>query len=146
MSARRRVLDDIARVATGAAGVLQGAGREAEMLMRQRLERAGVRLLQARVEQLQPPTVGGEAWRLQLAGAGELAARQVVLAAGAGCRSLWPELPTSLSAGPAIDDGPQLPASAMTAHAEEPAELVELAGAEGGTDSHPELRGGVALD
>lgn len=39
MSARRRVLDDIARVATGAAGVLQGAGREAEMLMRQRLER-----------------------------------------------------------------------------------------------------------
>ena len=39
MSARRRVLDDIARVATGAAGVLQGTGREAEMLMRQRLER-----------------------------------------------------------------------------------------------------------
>jgi len=60
------------------------------------LERAGVRLLQARVEQLQPPTGGGEAWRLHLAGAGELAARQVVLAAGAGCRALWPELPTGL--------------------------------------------------
>jgi glycine/D-amino acid oxidase-like deaminating enzyme len=48
------------------------------------LKRAGVRLLQARVEQLQPPTGGGEAWRLHLAGAGELAARQVVLAAGFG--------------------------------------------------------------
>jgi len=39
MSARRRLLDDLSRVATGAAGVLQGAGREAEMLFRQRLER-----------------------------------------------------------------------------------------------------------
>lgn len=38
MDARRRVLDDIAKVATSAAGLLQGAGREAETLLRQRLE------------------------------------------------------------------------------------------------------------
>jgi len=61
------------------------------------LDRAGVLWLQARVEQLRPPAVAGEPWQLGLAGVGEpLAARQVVLAAGAGCRSLWPELPTSL--------------------------------------------------
>ncbi|HZD25659.1 MAG TPA: accessory factor UbiK family protein [Alphaproteobacteria bacterium] len=35
----RRMLDDIARLATSAAGVLQGTAREAETLMRQRLER-----------------------------------------------------------------------------------------------------------
>ena len=39
MDARRRLLDDLAKVVTAAAGVLQGAGREAELLMRQRLER-----------------------------------------------------------------------------------------------------------
>lgn len=38
MDARRRVLGDIAKVATSAAGLLQGAGREAETLVRQRLE------------------------------------------------------------------------------------------------------------
>lgn len=38
MNARRRLLDDIAAVATAAAGVFQGAGREAETLIRQRLE------------------------------------------------------------------------------------------------------------
>jgi glycine/D-amino acid oxidase-like deaminating enzyme len=61
------------------------------------LDRAGVGRIQARVEQLQPPAVAGEPWHLRLAGVGDsLAARQVVLAAGAGCRALWPELPTSL--------------------------------------------------
>ena len=39
MSVSRRLLDDVAKVATGAAGVAQAAGREAEMLLRHRLER-----------------------------------------------------------------------------------------------------------
>jgi BMFP domain-containing protein YqiC len=39
MSANRRILDDISRLATSAAGLFQGAGREAENLFRQRLER-----------------------------------------------------------------------------------------------------------
>jgi BMFP domain-containing protein YqiC len=39
MAARRRMLDDIARLSTAAAGLLQGASREAETLFRQRLER-----------------------------------------------------------------------------------------------------------
>jgi len=33
------MLDDIAKLSTAAAGVIQGAGREAEVLLRQRLER-----------------------------------------------------------------------------------------------------------
>ncbi|MFP6773333.1 MAG: accessory factor UbiK family protein [Alphaproteobacteria bacterium] len=39
MSANRRILDDVAKLATSAAGLVQGAGREAETLLRQRLER-----------------------------------------------------------------------------------------------------------
>lgn len=39
MTEARRILDDVARVATGAVGIIQGAGREAEELFRQRLER-----------------------------------------------------------------------------------------------------------
>lgn len=39
MGARRRLLDDISRMATGTAGLVQGAGREAETLFRVRLER-----------------------------------------------------------------------------------------------------------
>ena len=39
MDPRRRLLDDLAKLATSAAGVVQGAGREAEELMRQRLDR-----------------------------------------------------------------------------------------------------------
>lgn len=35
----RRRLDDIAKIATSAVGILQGAGREAEGLMRLRMER-----------------------------------------------------------------------------------------------------------
>jgi BMFP domain-containing protein YqiC len=38
MRARRQVLDDVAKLATSAAGVIQGAGREVETLIRQRLE------------------------------------------------------------------------------------------------------------
>lgn len=39
MSKNRRIFDDVAKLATSAAGLVQGAGREAEMLLRQRLER-----------------------------------------------------------------------------------------------------------
>lgn len=39
MSANRRILDDVSRLATSAAGLVQGAGREAENLLRLRLER-----------------------------------------------------------------------------------------------------------
>ncbi|MFP6695745.1 MAG: accessory factor UbiK family protein [Alphaproteobacteria bacterium] len=39
MSENRRILDDVAKLATSAAGLVQGAGREAETLLRQRLER-----------------------------------------------------------------------------------------------------------
>jgi glycine/D-amino acid oxidase-like deaminating enzyme len=61
------------------------------------LERAGVGLVQGRVERLLPPEGVGQPWRLRLRHQDEpLAARQVVLAAGAGCRALWPDLPPSL--------------------------------------------------
>jgi BMFP domain-containing protein YqiC len=39
MVLRRRMMDDIAKLSTAAAGLVQGAGREAETLFRQRLER-----------------------------------------------------------------------------------------------------------
>ena len=39
MEARRRLLDDFAKLATSAAGLVQGAGQEVEQLLRQRLER-----------------------------------------------------------------------------------------------------------
>ncbi len=39
MSSNRRILDDVSKLATSAAGLVQGAGREAETLLRQRLER-----------------------------------------------------------------------------------------------------------
>lgn len=39
MDARRRLLDDLAKVATSAVGMMQGASREAEELVRQRLDR-----------------------------------------------------------------------------------------------------------
>ena len=39
MDARRRLFDDLSKLATSAVGVVQGAGREAEELMRQRLDR-----------------------------------------------------------------------------------------------------------
>lgn len=39
MDARRRLLDDLAKLATSAVGVVQGASREAEELVRQRLDR-----------------------------------------------------------------------------------------------------------
>lgn len=38
MSGRRMVFDDVAKLATSAAGLVQGAGREVETLVRQRLE------------------------------------------------------------------------------------------------------------
>jgi hypothetical protein len=73
---------------------------EAAVLRRQlpgALERAGVRLRQGRVERLLPPAAAGQPWQLQLAGEPEpLAACQVVLAAGAGSRELWPHLPERL--------------------------------------------------
>lgn len=39
MEARRRLLDDLAKLATSAAGIVQGTGQEVEQLVRQRLER-----------------------------------------------------------------------------------------------------------
>jgi BMFP domain-containing protein YqiC len=39
MEARRRLLDDLAKLATSAAGIVQGTGQEVEQLLRQRLER-----------------------------------------------------------------------------------------------------------
>ena len=39
MAVRRRMMDDIAKLSTAAAGLMQGASREAEGLFRQRLER-----------------------------------------------------------------------------------------------------------
>lgn len=39
MALRRRMMDDIAKLSTAAAGLVQGASREAETLFRQRLER-----------------------------------------------------------------------------------------------------------
>jgi len=39
MEARRRLLDDIAKLATSAAGIVQGTGQEVEQLLRQRVER-----------------------------------------------------------------------------------------------------------
>lgn len=44
----------------------------------------------------EPPQRCGEHWRLSLVGQSPLLAEQVVLAAGAGCRSLWPALPSAL--------------------------------------------------
>ena len=63
------------------------------------LAAAGVEQQQARVEELQAPAAGGP-WRLQLRRADGacswLAADQVVLAAGAACHRLWPQLPPQL--------------------------------------------------
>ncbi len=39
MALRRRMMDDFAKLSTAAAGLVQGAGREAETLFRERLER-----------------------------------------------------------------------------------------------------------
>ncbi|MCP9807027.1 FAD-binding oxidoreductase [Cyanobium sp. T1B-Tous] len=58
------------------------------------LEAAGVTHRIARVEQLLASAAPG--WRLQLGDGTSLAAGQVVLAAGAGCRQLWPGLPDGL--------------------------------------------------
>jgi hypothetical protein len=58
------------------------------------LERLGVRQLQAQVSQ--PPRRLGGLWQLELQGQGDgplsVQVGQVVLAAGAGCRALWPGL------------------------------------------------------
>lgn len=63
------------------------------------LAAAGVERLQARVTALQPPVAVGRPWQLPWTtaqGSGLLQASQVVLAAGAGCRQLWPALPSRL--------------------------------------------------
>ncbi len=61
------------------------------------LERSGVQRRGVRVERVLPPVASGEPWQLQLSGAAQpWPARQVVLAAGAGCRALWPALPERL--------------------------------------------------
>lgn len=61
------------------------------------LQRSGVQRRGLRVERLRPPATSGEPWQLQLSGAAQpWLTRQVVLAAGAGCRALWPALPEVL--------------------------------------------------
>jgi hypothetical protein len=57
------------------------------------LAAAGVARQEAAVKRLAP---AGGGWELALEGAAAIEARQVVLAAGAGCRDLWPELPERL--------------------------------------------------
>ena len=58
------------------------------------LAAAGVLLCPVAVQQLRPRASGG--WLLGLADGRELPAQQLVLAAGAGCRLLWPALPERL--------------------------------------------------
>ncbi len=57
------------------------------------LAAAGVVLRRGRAQALEPGPAG---WRLQLATGDSLEAPQLVLAAGAGCRALWPALPPQL--------------------------------------------------
>lgn len=57
------------------------------------LERQGIRQIHANAVCLKPED---QAWRLHLADGQELQSDQVVLAAGAACRSLWPALSPSL--------------------------------------------------
>jgi glycine/D-amino acid oxidase-like deaminating enzyme len=58
------------------------------------LAAAGVVLQRSRLERLDPAPARG--WRLQLADGSVLSCRQLVLAAGASCRELWPALPQRL--------------------------------------------------
>ena len=57
------------------------------------LAAAGVEQRRGQAVALEPIAAG---WRLQLAGGESLEAPQLVLAAGAGCRALWPQLPPRL--------------------------------------------------
>ncbi|MEY4431282.1 MAG: hypothetical protein RLZZ533_1218 [Cyanobacteriota bacterium] len=57
------------------------------------LAAAGVVLRRGRAQALEPGPAG---WRLHLAAGESLEAAQLVLAAGAGCRALWPALPPQL--------------------------------------------------
>lgn len=58
------------------------------------LAAAGVHRNASLAQEIAP---GGAGWQVGLAGGGSLEAAQLVLAAGAGCRSLWPALPQRLS-------------------------------------------------
>jgi glycine/D-amino acid oxidase-like deaminating enzyme len=62
------------------------------------LRRAGVRLSAARVTALEPDQGPAGGWRLRLEQAPPRQVPQLVLAAGAGCRALWPALPPQLRA------------------------------------------------
>jgi glycine/D-amino acid oxidase-like deaminating enzyme len=59
------------------------------------LAAAGVRWLPGRAQRLEP-LAAGAGWRLVLEGGDTLQAEQLVLAAGGGCRRLWPGLPPVL--------------------------------------------------
>ncbi|MCP9927672.1 FAD-dependent oxidoreductase [Cyanobium sp. CH-040] len=68
---------------------------EAPLLVRrlpQVLRAAGVELTAARVRSLQPASDGTGGWRLELESGERRRTPQLVLAAGAGCRALWPGL------------------------------------------------------
>jgi glycine/D-amino acid oxidase-like deaminating enzyme len=58
------------------------------------LAAAGVEQRAGRALALEP--LAGGAWRVRLTGGESLEAPQLVLAAGAGCRALWPDLPPQL--------------------------------------------------
>jgi glycine/D-amino acid oxidase-like deaminating enzyme len=60
------------------------------------LRGAGVRLTGDRVTELQPPSGGTGGWLLRLQRQTPRRVPQLVLAAGAACRSLWPALPPRL--------------------------------------------------
>ncbi|MEO1002882.1 MAG: FAD-dependent oxidoreductase [Cyanobacteria bacterium J06638_7] len=60
------------------------------------LRQAGVRLTAAAVSALEPDGGAASGWRLWLRQGGFRRGRQLVLAAGAGCRALWPALPAQL--------------------------------------------------
>lgn len=77
-------------------GVLPLAQVDAAVLLRRLpavLAAAGVQLLPAAALRLEPVAAG---WCVALADGSRLQADQVVLAAGAACRSLWPSLPPTL--------------------------------------------------
>lgn len=83
MDARRRLLDDLAKLATSAVGVVQGAGREAEELMRQRLDRVIDRMELVSREEFEAVKAVAQAARAENEG---LAARIAELEAKAAAR------------------------------------------------------------
>ncbi len=81
------------RLATAAVPLSRVDALELSHRLPPALAAAGVRCLAATVATIRPTAQG---WQLDLADGETMDASQLVLAAGAGCRSLWPELPARL--------------------------------------------------